>query len=49
MEQASLKLFDKGDAAHYFLCSCSCLVPAILTSDENESRFGRFRSSMSLN
>jgi len=20
-----LKLFDKGDAAHYFLCYCSCL------------------------
>jgi len=25
MGQASLKLFDKGDAAYYFLCSCSCL------------------------
>jgi len=25
MEQVSLKLFDKGDAAYYFLCSYSCL------------------------
>jgi len=49
MAQASLKLFDKGHAAHYFLCSCSCLVPAILTSDEEWRRFGRFQNSMSLN